>query len=299
MTPLRSMLFVPGDSERKQSRALASDADALILDLEDSVSPSQLPMARSRVRELLRARQEDETQQLWVRMNAPGSGQLLADMDAVVAARPDGIVVPKAGHADVIEMSYHLEHLEKCAGLRAGSIKLIVIAGETPRSLLTLDEYLSRDNPRLVGLTWGAEDLSAALGSSAKVDEAGAWTFTFQFARTQCLITAAAIEAQAIDTIYTAYRDIDGLRKVAAQARRDGFLGKLAIHPDQVEPINEAFTPSTAEVKRARRVVDIFEQSKAVGVATLDGHMIDRPQLMQARRVLSLAEKFSSDCSVR
>lgn len=287
MTPLRSMLFVPGDSERKQSRALTSGADALILDLEDSVSPSQLPSARSRVQTLLLAR-HNQTQQLWVRVNAPGSGQLIADLDAIVAARPDGIMLPKAGYADVVEVAHHLDHLERCAGMVAGSIKLIVIAAETPRSLLTLSEYLTNDNTRLIGMTWGAEDLSAALGATVKVDESGAWTSTFQFARTQCLLTAAAIGVQAIDTVHAAFRDLEGLRRSAAQARRDGFLGKLAIHPDQVEPINAAFTPSAAEIEHARRVVEIFEQDDAVGAVGLDGQMLDKPHLVLARRVLAL-----------
>lgn len=290
VTPLRSLLFVPGDSERKQSRALASGADALILDLEDSVSQSQLPAARSRVQEFLLARQSD-TPQLWVRVNAPGSGQLIADMNAVAAGRPDGIMLPKAGYADVVEVQHHLGQLESRAGMVAGSIKLIVIAAETPRALLTMNDYLTDDNPRLVGMTWGAEDLSAALGATAKVGESGEWLCTFQLARALCLLTAAAITVQAIDTVHAAFRDLEGLQQSAAQARRDGFLGKLAIHPDQVAPINAAFTPDSAQIEHARRVVEIFERSQDVGVASLDGQMLDKPHLMLARRVLALASK--------
>jgi citrate lyase subunit beta/citryl-CoA lyase len=289
MTPLRSMLFVPGDSERKQSSALTSGADALILDLEDSVSQSRLPAARSRVQEFLLARQS-RTQQLWARVNTPGSGRLIADLDAVVAGRPDGILLPKAGHADVVEVARYLGQAESRTGMVAGSIKLIVIA-ETPRALLGLPEYQSADNPRLIGMTWGAEDLSAALGATAKVDESGEWTFTFQLARSMCLLTAAASAVQAIDTVHAAFRDLVGLQRSATQARRDGFLGKLAIHPDQVAPINAAFTPTAAEIEHARRVVEIFEQGRDIGVASLDGQMLDKPHLMLARRVLALAAK--------
>jgi hypothetical protein len=154
-----------------------------------------------------------------------------------------------------------------------------------------LPEYQSADNPRLIGMTWGAEDLSAALGATAKVDESGEWTFTFQLARSMCLLTAAASAVQAIDTVHAAFRDLVGLQRSATQARRDGFLGKLAIHPDQVAPINAAFTPTAAEIEHARRVVEIFEQGQDIGVASLDGQMLDKPHLMLARRVLALAAK--------
>lgn len=159
--------------------------------------------------------------------------------------------------------------------------------------LLTLDEYLANDNARLVGMTWGAEDLSASLGATAKTDDSGEWTSTFQFARTQCLLTAAAIGVQAIDTVHAAFRDTEGLRRSAAPARRDGFLGKLAIHPDQVEPINAAFTPTASEIEHSRRVVEIFEQNGAVGTASLDGQMLDKPHLALARRVLVLAARLA------
>lgn len=290
---LRSLLFVPGDSERKQSKAAASGADALILDLEDSVAPSQLPAARSRVQEFLRAR-SSTAQQLWVRVNAPGSGQLTADVDAVVAGRPDGLVLPKVGCAEVMEIARHVTQAESRAGIAAGSIKLIVIATETPRALLTLGDYLDTENSRLVGMTWGAEDLSAALGATAKVDEAGEWTFTFQLARSMCLLTAAAIGVQPIDGVHPAFRDLDGLRRSAVQARKDGFLGKLAIHPDQVGPINAAFTPTAAEVEHARRVVELFAQTPGVGVASLDGQMLDKPHLVLAQRVLELAARSAA-----
>jgi citrate lyase subunit beta/citryl-CoA lyase len=284
---LRSLLFVPGDSERKQRRALSAGADALILDLEDSVSLSRLPAARGQVAEVLRAR--TTLSQLWVRVNAPSSGQLFADIDVVVAGRPDGIVLPKASCADVTEVARHIEEAESRAGVATGSIKLIVIATESPRALLTANAYLAADNPRLVGMTWGSEDLAASLGATAKVDGSGEWTSTFQLARSVCLLTAAAIGVQAIDTIHAAFADLDGIARSAARARRDGFTGKLAIHPDQVAPINAAFTPDAAEVEHARRVVEAFERNDGVGVVSLDGQMLDRPHLMLARRVLALA----------
>jgi citrate lyase subunit beta / citryl-CoA lyase len=287
---LRSLLFVPGDSERKQSKALAAGADALILDLEDSVAPSQLPIARDRVREFLRAR-STTTSQLWVRVNAPGSGQLTADVDAVIEARPEGIMLPKVACAEVAAVARYITQAEERAGAQAGSTNLIVIATETPRALLTLGDYLATQPPRLVGMTWGAEDLSAALGATAKIDDAGEWTFTFQLARSMCLLTASALGIQAIDSVHAAFRDLQGLQRSAAQARKDGFLGKLAIHPDQVGPINAAFTPTAAEIEHARRVVALFANTPDTGVASLDGQMLDKPHLVLAQRVLELAER--------
>jgi citrate lyase subunit beta/citryl-CoA lyase len=288
-SPLRSLLLVPGDSERKQSRALTSGADALILDLEDSVSQSRLPIARGQVIATLRARQAT-TSQLWIRVNAPGSGQLLADIDSFIADRPDGIVLPKATCADVVEVARYLDQEERRADLATGSIKLIVIATEVPCALLTANAYLAEDTPRLIGMTWGAEDLAASLGATSRVESSGEWTFTFQLARSVCLLTAAAIGVQAIDTVHAAFGDLDGLRRSAAQARRDGFTGKLAIHPDQIAPINAAFTPTAAEIEHARRVVELFERNPGVGVLSVDGQMLDKPHLMLARRVLALGD---------
>jgi citrate lyase subunit beta / citryl-CoA lyase len=290
---LRSLLFVPGDSERKQNKALAAGADALILDLEDSVAASQLPAARGRVREFLRAR-TTKTPQLWVRVNAPGSGELAADVDAVIEARPDGILLPKVAGAEVVKVARYITQAEERAAAPAGSIKIIVIATETPSALLTMGDYLASQDPRLVGMTWGAEDLSAALGATAKVDEAGEWTFTYQLARSMCLLTAAALDLQAIDSVHPAFRDLAGLQRSATQARKDGFLGKLAIHPDQVGPINSAFTPTPAEIKHARRVVALFAQTPDAGVASLDGQMLDRPHLVLAQRVLQLAARVEA-----
>jgi citrate lyase subunit beta/citryl-CoA lyase len=292
---LRSLLFVPGDSERKQAKGLGSGADALILDLEDSVAVAQLPAARARVRELLQSRADRSRQQLWVRVNALSSGILLQDLVAVFPGRPDGIVLPKAASAtDVAEVAHYLAALEAREGQVSGSTKLVVIATETPQALLYLNSYgpvLAADprtHERVAGLTWGSEDLSAAMGISHKTDRQGSLTFTFQLARSMCVVSATALGVQAIDSVYLDFRDTEGLKRDIESARRDGFTGKLAIHPDQVGPINEAFIPGAAEVEWAKRIVAAFAASPDAGVMSLDGQMIDKPHLVQARRILDL-----------
>jgi len=302
---LRSWLFVPGDSERKQAKALGTGADALILDLEDSVDPAQLPAARARVRELLGAHPEGSAPQLWVRINPPQGAIWRQDLAALFGAAakakgndarsgPDGIVLPKVSTAaEIVEVADHLTTLETDRGMSRGATGLLVIATETPRGLLSLPQYPAvlgaarAAAVRLAGLTWGAEDLGAALGASARHDSSGALTFTFALARTTCLLAAAALGVQAIDGVHVDFRDAAGLERSLAEARRDGFSGKLAIHPDQVAPINAAFTPTEAERQHARRVVAAFAAAGSAGVASLDGQMIDRPHLLQARRVLA------------
>jgi citrate lyase subunit beta / citryl-CoA lyase len=293
---LRSWLFVPGDSERKQAKALGTEADALILDLEDSVDPAQLPAARGRVRELLRAHAEGSAPQLWVRINPPHGPIWREDLAALFGGRagPDGVVLPKVSTAaQIVEVADHLTTLETGGGMSRGATGLLVIATETPRGLLSLPQYpavlgaAQAAAVRLAGLTWGAEDLGAAIGASARHDSSGALTFTFALARTTCLLAASALGVQAIDGVYVDFRDAAGLERSLAEARRDGFSGKLAIHPDQVAPINAAFTPTEAERQHARRVVAAFAAAGGAGVASLDGQMIDRPHLLQARRVLA------------
>ncbi len=292
---LRSWLFVPGDSERKQAKALTTAADVLILDLEDSVDPAQLPAARARVRELLRARAGQSVPQLWVRVNPPPGPHWREDLAAVFGpgCAPDGVVLPKISVAEeIIEVAAQLTTLETAHGMSGGVTSLLVIATETPRGLLGLPQYpaaLGGARPaavRLAGLTWGAEDLSAALGARAKRDAGGMLTFTFALARTTCLLAAAALDVPAIDGVHVDFRDAAGLARELEEARRDGFSGKLAIHPDQVAPINAAFTPTEAERAHAARVVAAFAAAGGAGVASLDGQMIDRPHLIQARRVL-------------
>ncbi len=293
---LRSWLFVPGDSERKQAKALDSSADALILDLEDSVAVEQLPAARERVRELLRARRDNSRQQLWVRVNPRSSGLLLADLTAVLPGAPQGIVIPKAESArEVAQIEHDLADLEARAGLATGVTQLLVIATETPAAVLNVGRYAAdlagepRVRSRLAGLTWGAEDLSAALGVSEKTDADGGLGFTFRLARSLCVLSAGSLGVAAIDTVHVDFRDREGLQRDLSNARRDGFTGKLAIHPAQVELINTAFMPGLQEIERARRIVGAFAAAPGAGVVSLDGQMIDRPHLVQARRVLALA----------
>jgi citrate lyase subunit beta/citryl-CoA lyase len=292
--PLRSLLFVPGDSERKQAKALQSGADALILDLEDSVAEAALPAARARVRQFLVAHApEVRSLQLWVRANGLASGKLLEDLEAVMAGRPDGVVLPKVSSVrELQEVGRHLSALEAQAGLPDGATRIIVIATETPRAVLGLGEYSPETaGARLSGLTWGMEDLSAALGASAKTEADGSLTPVFELARSLCLIAAAAAGVQGIDGVHADFRDTAGLEREVARARRDGFRAKLAIHPDQVPIINAAFSPTGAEVEHARRVVAAFEASGGAGVTSLDGKMLDRPHLVLAQRLLELAGK--------
>jgi len=295
---LRSLLFVPGDSERKQVKALASAADALLLDLEDSVSAENLPAARLRVRELLVGQRDRSRQQLWVRVNALSSGSLLEDLAAVFPGAPEGLMLPKVSLAsEVCEISHYLAALEAQAGRRVGDTKLIVIATETAQAVLGLGGYAQNldavARQRLLGLTWGAEDLSAALGISRKTNADGTLTFTLQMARSMCLLAAAAIGVQAIDGVYVDFRNGAGLEREIQAARGDGFTGKMAIHPDQVGPINAAFIPGATEVEWARRIVAAFENAPQAGVVSLDGKMVDRPHLVQARRILDWAARGS------
>jgi citrate lyase subunit beta / citryl-CoA lyase len=288
---IRSFLFVPGDSERKQAKALGSEADALILDLEDSVAPARLDVARGTVAAFLSANTNRSTQQLWVRVNSLSSGQLLEDLVAVMPAAPDGIVLPKASSSEeLVQVHHYLTALEYREGRAIYSTQVLVIATETPRAVLNLNGY--RPGPeRLFGLTWGMEDLGTALGATGKVDEAGELTFTFQMARSMCLVAAVAAGVQPIDSVHADFRDRDGLTRECARARRDGFTGKMAIHPDQVAIINQAFTPTEAELAHARRVIAAFEASPDAGVTSLDGAMLDRPHLLQAQRVLAAVER--------
>lgn len=300
---MKSFLFVPGDSERKQTKALGTTADALILDLEDSVDVTQLPVARAQVRELLRSRPDRTRQQLWVRVNALSSGLLLEDLAAVMADKgeggPDGVVLPKVSSmVEVEEVAHYLAALEVRGAGKLGSTRLMLIATETPAGLLSLPGYPRSITPavsrRLVALTWGAEDLGAALGVTARVDENNSPTLAFQTARTWCLLAAAALEVQAIDGVYVDFRNPEGFARELNAARRDGFRGKLAIHPDQVEAINKAFVPSAAEIARAQRIIAAFAASPGAGVVSLDGLMIDRPHLVQAQRVLAAAQGTAS-----
>lgn len=281
----RSLLFVPGDSEKKLAKADSVGADALILDLEDAVSNERKPVARGLAREYLRARTGKSA--IWVRVNPLDSGMILGDLDAVMAAGPDGIMLPKpAGPADVRALSDRLDEMEA-----PDTVRIIPVASETPVSVFNLGQYaVGAKIERLAGLTWGAEDLSAAVGASTNREANGEWSFTYKLARSLTLLAAHGAGVQAIETLHADFRDAEGLRASSRAARAEGFSGRLAIHPDQVAIINEAFTPSEAEVAFARRIVAAFDADPSLGAVAIDGKMIDQPHLKQARSVIARAE---------
>ena len=282
---LRSLLFVPADSEKKLAKSKSSPADALILDLEDSVAPENRVKARSLAAEFLK---DKNRQAIWVRINPVGSSDFVADMEAVVRFAPAGLIVPKPdGPQDLLTLDAHLIALETKAGLEHRSIKLLPVATETPTAVLSLQDYRSPP-PRLAALSWGAEDLAAALGAATNRDEHGEFLFIHKMVRALVLIAAKAAGVDAIETLHADFRDGKGLERAARLAQREGFSGMLAIHPDQVEPINAAFTPSAADIEYAMKVAAAF--ADGAGVASLDGKMLDQPHLKQARHVLALAE---------
>ena len=285
----RSYLFVPADSDRKLAKAANVGADALIVDLEDAVLPEARPDARQAAAGFVKDRCDT-----WVRVNPVETEDAQADLEAVVPAQPAGIVLPKPrSAADVSDLSERLDRLEEQNGFEAGRIRIMALCTERPEALFTLGGY-SGATPRLEALSWGAEDLSAALGASANRDAAGDWLPVFELARSLCLLAAAAAEVAAIDTVFTDFRDRDGLLGYATKARRDGFSGMLAIHPDQVDVINAAFVPSSAEIERAERIVALFDANPGAGTIGMDGRMIDRPHLVQAQRILKLAKYENS-----
>ncbi|MFC8178763.1 HpcH/HpaI aldolase/citrate lyase family protein [Rhodococcus sp. NPDC057297] len=285
--PLRSFLFVPGDSEKKLAKVADSTADALILDLEDAVSEARKPEARLLVADFL-SRGGDFGPQRWVRMNPVDSVHALKDLASVVAAGPAGIMVPKAnGPADVLRVHHYLEAFESAAGIERGSIRLLPVATETAVAPFRLGDFADARVPRMYGLTWGAEDLSASLGASTNVGPTGDWANTYQLVRSMALMAARAADVEPVETLFVDIRDDDGLAVSSRRARAEGFSGRIAIHPGQVDTINAAFTPTAEEVDFASRVVEAF--SGDVGTVALDGRMLDLPHLTAARRVLALA----------
>jgi citrate lyase subunit beta/citryl-CoA lyase len=276
---LRSLLFVPGDRPDRMAKALGSGADALILDLEDAVAPAAKAEARRHVAEFVDAHGDA---QLWVRVNPLDSPENEKDLAAVLGAHPNGIVLPKAeGGASVNELARRLTERGNATA------QILAIATETPAAMFQLGTYGGAK--RLAGLTWGAEDLPAAIGAMTSREEDGSFRAPYELARSLCLFGAAAAGVAPIETVFPAFRDLDGLAAYAARARRDGFTGMMAIHPAQVAVINDAFTPSEAEVADARAVVAAFEAAPGAGALSLDGRMIDRPHLVQAQRILAAA----------
>jgi citrate lyase subunit beta / citryl-CoA lyase len=294
MTNIRSILFIPGDNERKLSKADSFAADALILDLEDSVAPARKLIAREIVRAFLDARNAARRTQLWVRINPLNHPGVLQDLAAVVGGRPDGIMQPKTnGPRDVERLSHYLDALEARDGVAAGHVKVMPVTTETAVAPFRLGDYANFSLPRLVALTWGAEDLSSAIGASTNKGPNGDWDFPYQVVRAACLFASHAAGVQAIDTLYGDYRDPNGLRASCDLARRQGFTGRVAIHPDQLDIINKAFSPSEEDVARARRIVAAFEAEPDVGTIGLDSEMLDLPHLNRARRLIAIYELYA------
>ena len=274
---LRSFLFVPGDRPERMEKALGLGADALILDLEDSVAPAAKAAARRHVAAFLAAHPEAK---LWVRVNPLDGEENDKDLDAILAGRPDGIVLPKAeGGASVDALVRRLTERGNATA------QVMAIATETPAAIFGLGSYAGAK--RLAALTWGAEDLPAAIGAATSREADGRFTPPYEIARSLTLFGAAAAGVAPIETVYPDFRDLDGLAAYAARARRDGFTGMMAIHPAQVPVINAAFTPGEAEIAHAEAVVAAFEANPGAGALSLDGKMIDRPHLIQARRILA------------
>ncbi|HLZ66385.1 MAG TPA: CoA ester lyase [Aliidongia sp.] len=284
----RSWLFVPGDSERKMTKAATSGADVLILDLEDSVAAENLATARGLVREYLKSRPDRSAQKLWVRINPLATPMALADLAGVMPGGPDGILLPKPETAaEVVTLGHYLDAFETAFDLGAGRTRIMPVATETALGMFQLGAYRGL-TPRLAGLTWGAEDLAAALGAGTNRGADGAYSHTYEMARSLCLLGAVAAGVPPIDTITGDFRDKDLIERETQDGRRLGFRGKIAIHPDQVEIINRAFTPTEAELDWARRVVAAFAKA-GTGTVGLDGQMLDMPHLKQAQNLLAQA----------
>lgn len=287
---MRSLLFVPGDSPRKLEKGLISGADILLIDLEDSVALPAKEEARRVTSEFLREQQaKTERPRLFVRVNGLTTGLIDADLDGVMGAGPDGIVLPKTvGGADVAHLGAKLAVREAEFGLEDGATRILAIATENAAGVFALGTFAGASH-RLMGLTWGGEDLSADLGAEANRDESGAYTEPYRLARSLTLFGAAAAGVDAVDSVFTNFRDMAGLEAECRAARRDGFVAKMAIHPAQVPVINEAFTPSPEAIERAQAVIEAFSNNRGAGVVGVNGEMLDRPHLLRAERLLRRA----------
>ena len=285
---MRSLLFVPADGGSKLEKAMASGTDAVIIDLEDSITPERKTFARTATLEFLKqASATKQRPRLLVRVNGLDTGMTDADLDAIVAGRPDAIVFPKAeGATSVVHLDAKLTTREAIAGLPEGQIRILAQAVETAAGLFAAGTFRAASE-RLIGLTWGPEDLSAELGATANRDAQGHLTEPYRLARSVCLYAAAAAKLPAIETVYVDFRNSDGLRHDTEAARRDGFTGRLAIHPAQVPVINEVFTPTPAEIEKAKAVVAAFAAKPGAGAVGLDGKMYDRPHLARAQALLA------------
>ncbi len=289
---MRSWLFAPGDSARKMEKCTASAADIALFDLEDAVTVEEKPKARTMVREFLQS-QDSGLERLWVRVNPIDGPHLLDDLAAIMPGKPGGIMLPKArGRDDVELLDNYLSAFEAAFDIEQGATKVIALVTETAEAMYTTGDYAGA--PRLVAMTWGAEDLAASLGASENSNADGSYGFTFQLARSMCLVGAATANVLPIETIQSDFRDLDSLRQRAEQVRRDGYRGMLAIHPAQVDVINKAFTPGEEELAAAQEIVDLFAANPGVGTIGYKGGMLDRPFLMRAEALLRLADDNSN-----
>lgn len=287
---MRSWLFAPGDSEKKMGKAEGGNADIALLDLEDSVSPENKPAARQMVAEQIAA--SANKARLWVRVNPIAGHECIADLAAIMPSRPGGVFLPKAeGAADVTQLHHYLTALEAANGIPLGRTLIAALVTETAAAMFRTGDYAGEypGRERLVAMSWGAEDLSSALGAREQRGPDGEYSHTYEMARSLCLIGAAAAGVAAIETVQPEFRDLDALAARARRVRAQGFRGMLAIHPAQVDPINEAFTPSAEELTHARAVVQAFADHPGAGVVALDGAMLDRPHLVLAQRLLAEA----------
>ena len=285
----RSWLFSPGDSEKKMARAMASAADVVLIDLEDAIAPDNKAPARAMVHDFIKAH-PDQRHRLWVRINPFDGPHALRDLAAVMPARPGGIMLPKVrGRAEVEKLDHVLSALEVAHAIEESSTPVIVLVTETAEAMFRTGDY--KGSPRVVALTWGAEDLADAIGASSNRNPDGSYGFTYELARSLTLLGAAAAGVTAIETISADFTDLEGLRRRAEGVRREGFRGMLAIHPAQVEVINAAFTPSAEEIAEAQAIVDLFAANPGVGTIGWNGGMLDRPHLARAERLLRLAGK--------
>lgn len=295
---IRSFLFVPGDGERKHSKIQNSAADAVILDLEDAVLPENRPAARKLIRRLLSSSLDrTKAPEIWVRINPLGSVDYAQDVAAVVSLQPAGIMLPKSlSIASVRQLHADLERAESASGLAVGKIKIIPIVTEHAVGVLNASSY-QVGHPRLAGLTWGAEDLSTDLGAIRKTNSRGQLSDVFRLARSLCLLAAKAAGVPAIETLYDDFLDINGLIASTLCAKEEGFSGRLAIHPNQLDAINNTFLPTVAEVRQAQQVVAAFSASTGAGVIQLDGVMLDQPHLQAAQNLLARAKFLGMDVS--
>ncbi|RNJ43208.1 CoA ester lyase [Mesorhizobium erdmanii] len=287
---MRSLLFVPGDSERKLEKGFGAGADVVIVDLEDSVALQNKAAARDIAARFIGERRGQTSSAIYIRVNDLSTGLTDDDLGALVPVKPDGIMLPKSNSGqDVQQLSAKLRVREAENGLPDGSIKILPIITETPAGVLAAATYAGA-SARLAGLTWGAEDLSAAIGARAARDEHGRYTDVFRHARLTTILAAGAAEVAAIDTVFPNFRDMAAFATECAEAERDGFTGKMAIHPDQVPVINAAFTPSAEAVQQSAAIVAAFEAAGNPGVVGIDGKMFDRPHLRLAERLLARAK---------